>query len=603
MKKFILTCLGQALLLATLCLPAQARVTIGLAPTAPLSAVDQATINRLDTELSSSAGSPVTLRQFDSEATLSNWLLRFQELDAAIVGREYLAQQPAGTLRQLADLHDVSNTSQPLTLVVRRNLDASRATLIQDAFLQLAAADRGRKILAKLGLADITAPGAPPRRAEPQVRPKPLKPAPPQPAAAIPLPAPRPLQEEPAKVAETTEKTTAAIAATAPQGSEKAPSAAAPEPAAPPLVKPQPGAEGLPLAAEPPTAAETGREETLTGGESNEQPATSLQPAAPAAPDLDATIKAAPSKRLLIFIALIILVAILLKTGLLVLRWRNSKAVVFKPVAAPTVLPSRRPEVRKVPPAAAVPAPAKEPLIIETGQLELGKVPALLKRCAGWPEPVVLQVTKGSCAKLVYFVAGQIAGALTQNATTTESGVRWNKLGNLLVREGLLTREQRDQGMALVTRDPSLRFGEALLKLGLIDLAALRHALTRQTKVTIYSLVLFPEGRYRVFTGDGSLPADESVALDVDTLIREAAQHQSEWQSIRKALPNLNKVLDFSRHGRDKLAKVRISAQQEATLSLVDGRRTIDDVCVESTMMDYEVYRFLYLMVKADVLQ
>ena len=59
------------------------------------------------------------------------------------------------------------------------------------------------------------------------------------------------------------------------------------------------------------------------------------------------------------------------------------------------------------------------------------------------------------------------------------SGVRWNKLGNLLVREALITGEERNRGMALLSKEPGLRFGKALLKLGLIDLAGLRHALIR----------------------------------------------------------------------------------------------------------------------------
>ena len=157
--------------------------------------------------------------------------------------------------------------------------------------------------------------------------------------------------------------------------------------------------------------------------------------------------------------------------------------------------------------------------------------------------------------------------------------------------------------MALLSKEPELRFGEALLKLGLIDLAGLRHALTRQAKVTVYSLILFPEGHYQVFAGEGSLPPEESISLEITSLIREASHHQSEWAAIRQALPNLNTALGFSPDGRSKLEKVGLSPQQEAVLSLIDGKCTINELCIESSMMDYEVYRFLYLMVKAGVLE
>ncbi|MDH3454886.1 MAG: hypothetical protein OEL80_07030, partial [Desulfuromonadales bacterium] len=103
--------------------------------------------------------------------------------------------------------------------------------------------------------------------------------------------------------------------------------------------------------------------------------------------------------------------------------------------------------------------------------------------------------------------------------------------------------------------------------------------------------------------GDGSLPPEESVSLEITNLIREASHHQSEWTAIRQALPNLNTALNFTPDGRSKLERVSISSQQETTLSLIDGHRTINDLCIASSMMDYEVYRFLYLMVKAGVLR
>jgi len=605
MKNFILTCLCNAVLLVALCLPSEARMIVGLTPVAPLSAIDQTALNQLSKQLATSATTDVKIRRFDNDAAITNWLLRFQEIDAAIVAPWFIKQQPAGALKHLADLHAKDSTASPLALVIRSNLGNEQATNIKEAFLKLGASDDGRKALGNLGLAGVTPPGEAliRRVAKPEPPPaQPVKEKTPLPATKIkPSVAPKPHAEAISAPQKAVEKpqTVVKVKEQRPKGNVAEPESAS-ETTIKTSSKPKPAAEvpqkqivQEPAKVEPKPAEQP---------KPTEQPEVKPQPSKQEPQAELAQPKAASDKRLALFAALILLFVILLKAGLFVMRWQKKKKSAFKPEAAPTMETTFGSEEVATPVATPEDTPASEDLIIEEGRLGPGKVPALLKRCADLPKPVVLQITKGSCEKLVYFAGGQVSGALTQNAATSESGVRWNKLGNLLVREELITREERDQGMALLINEPKLRFGEALLKLGLIDLTALRHALTRQAKVTIYSLILFPEGRYQILSDDGSLPPEESVSLEITNLIREASHHQSEWAAIRQALPNLNTALDFSLDGRSKLEKVSISAQQEATLSLIDGKSTINDLCIESSMMDYEVYRFLYLMVKAGVL-
>jgi hypothetical protein len=52
-----------------------------------------------------------------------------------------------------------------------------------------------------------------------------------------------------------------------------------------------------------------------------------------------------------------------------------------------------------------------------------------------------------------------------------------------------------------------------------------------------------------------------------------------------------------------KLGQVRLSVHWQRLLSQVDGQTPLGSLCNASTMMDYEVARFFYLMVKAGVLQ
>lgn len=604
MKKFILTCLCNAALLVALCLPAQARMTIGMM-TEPLSGVDRTSLDQLGKELARTDGTSFQVRRFEDAAAISNWLLRFQEIEAAVVTPEFIKQQPAGALKHLADMH-VENNTRPLLLVVRNNLSGDQEIRIKTAFLKLNASDGGRQILEKLGLAGVTPPGEALRRQaakseQPLKQPSKEKIASPpvltdkQPAEPKTLKAetfapkrPEEGQQTPALVLEQPAVMKAATSETAAETTLKTDgkSDSAAEPSQSPMLH------------EPVKAEEVVKpEETNKTPESKtepiqQEPLTESQPPEPAI-----------NKRLVIFAALVLLLALLLKACLFAMRWQNKRTSSFSFNETPdfgTVL-KRDEEVL----AAAVKKNTltDEELVIETGHLGPGKVPALLKRCADLPRPVILKISKGSNEKLVYFAGGQVSGALTQNARASGSGARWNKLGNLLVREGLITKEQSDQGMNLLMEESGLRFGEALLKLRLIDLAGLRHALARQAKVTIYALILFPEGHYQVFADDGSLPPEESVSLEVIHLLREASHHQSEWTAIRQALPNLNTLLDFTPDGSSKLGNVSLSAQQQTALSFIDGQHTINDLCIESSMMDYEVYRFLYLMTKAGVLE
>ena len=622
MKKIILTCLCNAVLIVILCLPTEARMIVGLIPVAPLSGIEQTALNQLGKQLETSTGTDVKIRPFENDAAITNWLLRFQEIDAAIVAPEFIKQQPAGTLKHIVDLHAKSSPSPPLALVVRSNLSSNQATQIKEAFLKLSTSANGRKALGSLGLSGVTNPGEPLKhktakvaKAEPPPA-QPVKKKAPLPVAKTAEPAvPQPQPKVIAAPKKAKAKPQASVKAVEQETKEKivvhkaSPKAAIEKPG-----KSEPAAEApKKLTSQKPVKLETEPAGQTKQVEAKEEPEVEVKaeakpkPSKQEPPADSPQPESEPNKRVPLFVALVLLLAILFKAVLFIMRWQSKRKSAFKPDEAPAIGTTFEREELIVPAPIAEDDSAEpdddEELVIEEGRLGPGKVPALLKRCADLPKPVVLKITKGSCEKLVYFAGGQVSAALTQNATTAESGVRWNKLGNLLVREELITRDERDQGMALLIKEPELRFGEALLKLGLIDLAGLRHALTRQAKVTIYSLILFPEGHYQVFAGEGSLPPEESISLEITTLIREASHHQSEWAAIRQALPNLNIALDFSSDGRSKLEKVGLSPQQEAVLSLIDGKCTINELCIESSMMDYEIYRFLYLMVKAGVLE
>ena len=611
----IRTTLITILLLATGLSPAMARMTIGVTPETLPGAAQPANLGALEQELTSRLGEPVQLRTFASESEQLDWLIRYRELDAALVSRSLLRTLPDGTLLPLVDLPGIVAVTHP-------GADPARQEALGQALRSLAGGDSGRRLLGRLN--------GPVAGKDPQASP-PVKPAVVRAIDVIPPPSAPPSASPPPPVTPPSAPAVQAPAAPAVQ-----PPATAPASSLPPVASPA------------------------------KQPATTPAATSPAPVPASPAESAAPRRTgLLLVAALAVLIGISVKVALLVRHWRNKTSVPAAPPAAPAAesftYPSPQPSVPPTPaattryveppPPVAVAAPAApaawtEPAIIlpeaediqpaepesaikrpaarrkaaakgakqefpsisderllEQGKLGRTKVPALLKRCAEMPQPIILRVRSEGSETCLHFAAGQLCHAYTRNLRSEDGPSQWGKLGYLMVRDGLITEAQCDQAFALIESQAGLRFADALRQAGALDLEALRHILARQAKTAVFALILFTSGEFRIELDNGEVPAEESIALQIEPLIREASHHQAEWTAIRKVLPSLATLLDFSDDGREKLEQVRLSTQQQELLARINGQNSLGILCGESTMMDYEACRFLYLMVKAGVLQ
>ena len=105
------------LLLAAPISSALARMVVGVTPAVLPGAADRATLTALEGELATRLGEPVLVRSFDSEAMLIDWLIRFRELDAALIGRAQLRAFPAGTVILLIiNVRTVHDCSDPFCI-------------------------------------------------------------------------------------------------------------------------------------------------------------------------------------------------------------------------------------------------------------------------------------------------------------------------------------------------------------------------------------------------------------------------------------------------------------------------------------------------------
>lgn len=254
---------------------------------------------------------------------------------------------------------------------------------------------------------------------------------------------------------------------------------------------------------------------------------------------------------------------------------------------------------------AAGPPPAAKSASVELkGRLDADRVFSLLRTLENYPRPGTLVVVSPHDEKRIHFRKGTISAAFSINrANRAQAGFLMNKLGYLLIRMGLISEQERDRALEFCTQNPGMRLGEVLVQSDALSPADLKRALRTQAEGVIYSLFLFPEGDFELIGETLDFSLDDDLAIPVPDLLREAVRKEDEWSGFRADLPSLDTVIDYDEQGREKLASARMTPHQQMILSLVDGQRSLKDICREATMLDFEIFKFIYLMVRARILK
>jgi tetratricopeptide (TPR) repeat protein len=161
-----------------------------------------------------------------------------------------------------------------------------------------------------------------------------------------------------------------------------------------------------------------------------------------------------------------------------------------------------------------------------------------------------------------------------------------------LARSGTITTAQFEASAELAKKT-SRRQEAILVELGFVTPADLVEGERDQVKQTILSLFLWKDGSFEF--QEGNIPRDEILPLRVSTgnLIL-AGIELIDWKTVKKALPHLTTVL---RPGRDVSAlfqDVALSPEQKEVLLLVNGKRTIEEICADSGIGDFNTLKTLY---------
>ena len=188
--------------------------------------------------------------------------------------------------------------------------------------------------------------------------------------------------------------------------------------------------------------------------------------------------------------------------------------------------------------------------------------------------------------KKVYFRDGDVLFAA--------SNLLDDRLGEFLLRKGKITQDQFDRSSEVVNKTGK-KFGAVLFEMGVFTSQDLVAQVKLQVKEIILHVFNWRDGHYMF--NNGPLPLAEIIPLHMSTgdLII-ASIRDLDWKIIRKSLPPLATVIRPVSDPSLLFQHANLDEDQRTVFSLVDGNKSIEQLCSLSGMGDFNTLKAVYAL-------
>jgi tetratricopeptide (TPR) repeat protein len=201
-----------------------------------------------------------------------------------------------------------------------------------------------------------------------------------------------------------------------------------------------------------------------------------------------------------------------------------------------------------------------------------------------------LSVTDRSKFGQIYFDRGRITFATVVN--------RRDRLGDLLLRDGLIHHDELMDVIEQQGRDPEKRLGEILIARGFLTPQQLEQYIRLQIEEAVYSLFTWVSGTFYFEVDQRPENTDFLISLNPESLLLEGARRVDEWSQIEKKIPSMDLLFQVDRE-RLTGSEVALTQEQERIVPLLDGERTVQEVIDATALGEFEVGQALYGLIQA----
>jgi len=209
-----------------------------------------------------------------------------------------------------------------------------------------------------------------------------------------------------------------------------------------------------------------------------------------------------------------------------------------------------------------------------------------------------LTVTDRANFGYIYFRDGRVIYATVLN--------RPDRLGELLVRNQVITRKDLSQAMEQQAHQPGKRLGQLLIAQGSLTEEALNRFISLQIEEAVYHLFTWEEGSFH-FDPEQRPDEDPSLLASINTesLLLEGARRTDEFTLIRNRIHSTTLIFapEPALHLRFGDGSIERTPTLAKVIPLLDGMRTVEEIIDESGLVEFEVAKALHLLMERGLLR
>jgi len=218
------------------------------------------------------------------------------------------------------------------------------------------------------------------------------------------------------------------------------------------------------------------------------------------------------------------------------------------------------------------------------GDLSQTALPEILYTIDRFQVPGVIEASRAGLVKQVYVKEGNVVHATSNDLE--------DSLGSYLQRNGVLTPDLYLETMRERERT-NKRYGVLLIEKGVLSPGEIYRTVRKQIEAIVWSLFYWQDGSVIFSIGEFQKPEAVRIQLPMRQVILQGIKRAPDAKTLVARMGRKDTVFEPC-YKMEQLIELALDADEYRLLNLVDGKRTLFDVCTQGPRGAAENGKVLY---------